>query len=674
MRLLFAILIVFYSSVLFSNQYARLNCLSLGTAGAVNIEWTAVSNDCSSFTSYEIYFSNSNIGAYNLIQTITDKNISSYNHSTANAHLSAKYYFIKTISACGEFYSDTLKTIYLDVTNPGNSRAQLDWNSILNMQNTYGYYYIYKNYPAGTIRLIDSVPNNVTTYNQDIYTCNKYIAYQVGIKNNSGCISKSNFDGENFQDGRPPITPNIDSVSVLLSNGKVVISWQRPSSPDIAGYIVYLETNGAWIGDTVYGANTTSYIKNASNAIKYAENYRVAAFDTCRNVSPMSSLHKTIYAFPYYDECLAEIKLEWNHYVGWNDNILEYEIFLKNNDGTNTFLGTVAGNTRTFIHPNLSGNTQYCYYVRATSGDGTKTSTSNLSCLTTQASSNPNILNADYASIIDYNQVELSFTIDTAADIKYFKLMRSDKIDGVFTEVDRINNDRNVNITFVDYLQAQYDINYYKIVANNKCDIDIKSSNIANNIILNVFNTSNLKHTLRWNTYENWLGNVEKYNVYRMVDDGLPQLIGFSYNGSTGYIDDISKINLSTSSGKYCYYIEAIEGDNNPYGIKGISRSNISCAEQFPRVFIPTAFTPDNNGVNDILYPSVTFASPVDYKFTIYNRWGDVVFFSTNPLEGWNGYYEGNRCPAGVYAYHISFSTAENKSFVDSGTITIYLP
>lgn len=66
------------------------------------------------------------------------------------------------------------------------------------------------------------------------------------------------------------------------------------------------------------------------------------------------------------------------------------------------------------------------------------------------------------------------------------------------------------------------------------------------------------------------------------------------------------------------------------------------------QVYVPSGFTPDNDGINDLFKPSVAPIDQVeDYRLEIYNRWGALVFHSEDPMEGWNGSYPGGTHFAG---------------------------
>jgi gliding motility-associated-like protein len=59
-----------------------------------------------------------------------------------------------------------------------------------------------------------------------------------------------------------------------------------------------------------------------------------------------------------------------------------------------------------------------------------------------------------------------------------------------------------------------------------------------------------------------------------------------------------------------------------------------------PEIYVPNAFTPNGDGINDIMQPIAIGFKSFDY-FVIYNRWGEKVYETNNPKLGWNGVYKG---------------------------------
>ena len=109
-------------------------------------------------------------------------------------------------------------------------------------------------------------------------------------------------------------------------------------------------------------------------------------------------------------------------------------------------------------------------------------------------------------------------------------------------------------------------------------------------------------------------------------------------------------------NGRFCYYIEALEGNATPYGpvLEG-SFSNISCISQTPIIFIPSVFTPNGDEHNEVFHPVTYFVSDEGYSFTIYSRNGEEIFTTNNPLKGWDGTFNSNIVQDGNYVYHLQY-------------------
>ena len=83
---------------------------------------------------------------------------------------------------------------------------------------------------------------------------------------------------------------------------------------------------------------------------------------------------------------------------------------------------------------------------------------------------------------------------------------------------------------------------------------------------------------------------------------------------------------------------------------------------------VPTAFSPNGDGVNDILY---VLGSVQNMDFEIYNRWGQVVFHTDNRSVGWDGTFDGKALNPGVFAYHLTGKLANGTAVDNKGNITL---
>lgn len=87
-----------------------------------------------------------------------------------------------------------------------------------------------------------------------------------------------------------------------------------------------------------------------------------------------------------------------------------------------------------------------------------------------------------------------------------------------------------------------------------------------------------------------------------------------------------------------------------------------------PGLWLPNAFSPDKNGQNDFFRPVTQRNTLEPYQLLIYDRWGQLVFKSTDPSEGWDGTFKGEPCQAGNYSYLLQYREAKIES---SGIVTL---
>lgn len=167
-------------------------------------------------------------------------------------------------------------------------------------------------------------------------------------------------------------------------------------------------------------------------------------------------------------------------------------------------------------------------------------------------------------------------------------------------------------------------ITYYNIIVKKAPEIIIKDSIESDSLIL-LKATGALSYI--WNT-----NNTSDTILINSFFGGLYYVMGTDNNGCQG-IDSI----------------------NIPY-------KNIA-------VYIPTAFSPNNDGVNDEL--GVMTSSPIPFNLKIFNRWGQLIFESNSIQDKWNGTYHNESMPVDNYLYILETQMPNGKKYLKQGTITL---
>jgi len=111
------------------------------------------------------------------------------------------------------------------------------------------------------------------------------------------------------------------------------------------------------------------------------------------------------------------------------------------------------------------------------------------------------------------------------------------------------------------------------------------------------------------------------------------------------------------------------------YGQGCINADSIRIQEQpdaLPiEMFMPNAFTPNDDGVNDV-YPGNKYSDPgSEYNLAIYNRWGEKIFESKSPKVTWDGRYKGNLAPQDVYVFYVKYVACDDQLHWFRGTFTL---
>ena len=86
-------------------------------------------------------------------------------------------------------------------------------------------------------------------------------------------------------------------------------------------------------------------------------------------------------------------------------------------------------------------------------------------------------------------------------------------------------------------------------------------------------------------------------------------------------------------------------------------------------LYVPNAFTPNDDGLNDS-FGALGYGVK-DYHLIIYNRWGELIFESLKQSNQWDGSYLGQKAPVGTYVYSIDSTGYYYEEFHKEGTISI---
>lgn len=643
----------------------NISCIQTAANGDLTFQWPAIvdpNGEATAFTLNTVEFgqvTNLPLGSTGITIPGTGSDLS---------------YFLAVTSGCNAIRtSDTVKNIDLQLINPANGTVNLSWNLPQATPGTTftGDCEIWREYPTGTWTQVATLPYGQQSFIDTIDICNAFLTYQIQYPTVNGCSFTSTIEGDNFDDMITPSIPVLTSVSIDTMSGEVIITWLPNNQPDTYGYVIYLEDNNGFLQelDTVYGIGNTSftYVGPLNGPLTFT----VAAFDSCftaatpptYQTSAKGELHTSMFTSLSINQCSASVNLSWTPYQGWN-NLTDYTIFIKEN-GTWSAVGNTSGTSYVL---NLNSLTNYCVAIRANRADGIS-SFSNFECFQIDGPSPPAQHYLQVATV-DNESVILRHHILAGSNVKAVRFERFNPKNNQFEELAEVP----VTGTTLTLTDNEVSVNYYsytyRAIVIDSCGNDGLISNVAKTILLQITkDPTNYVNRLVWSNYGDYAGGILNYEVYRGINgsfSGFP--IAVLDPDQRFFNDDVS--DFYDESGTFCYFVVAREATNQ-YGIQEMSFSNKVCVAYEPLVYIPNAFTPD--GHNPTFFPVIGFTDFTGYEFSVFDRWGQVVFQTTDSSEAWDGTFPatGKEVPLGVYGYVVKLIDGNFQEYVYRGHVTV---
>jgi gliding motility-associated-like protein len=634
-----------------------------------------------SFDYYVVFFSTSPAGPFLPIDTIFTYNTNSFTHGAPPA--GAGYYYMRTYGGCGlrSIPSDTLSNLVLNFAVPNPGIAFLEWSG----GSASATYRIQRELPAGTGNWVTISTVSGLTYNDTITVCGDDLSYRVELDAPSG-ICGSNVVTDFFSDQVNDDRMVMDSVTVI--NGQAVISWIPSTTGDIVEYSILKFTPGTgWVPIDVLPAASLSlpYTYLLSDAENQSEMFKVVSIDSCGNQSSdlIVDAHRTIHLRYFNSACQNLTRLDWNSYIGWPGGVRDYLVLAQvtdfNGGITVDTLAINAPNDTSYEHTTMISGYSYCYTIVARDSSGLLTSSSNNFCINALVTTPSEFLYLASASVLPDGGAEITGFIDGASDVKFVRIERAENIIGPYELVAALPNPGPpFRFQFSDFNARTADFSYYyRLVAVDSCDAVDTTSNIARTILTKVRKNGNMTNTVYWNHYEGFGGGVQNYALYRSVDGSTRfELVTDQIAATdTAFLDDIRA--FGDGKGEFCYYVMAREGLNpdgflQTNGDAFTALSNPFCTSHDVKIFIPNAFNPNSDiPENTVWRPRNIFSQPGTYELRVFDRWGNEVFHTDDPKNGWDGNIRGQQAPMGVYVFFVKYKSKEDFAKEERGSFTL---
>ncbi|MCB9262186.1 MAG: gliding motility-associated C-terminal domain-containing protein [Flavobacteriales bacterium] len=380
--------------------------------------------------------------------------------------------------------------------------------------------------------------------------------------------------------------------------------------------------------------------------------YKVRHLDSCGFESAFSETHCTIFLEVTSNENGVN-DLKWTPY-NWPNTDFYYIILRKSSTGFDT-LRVVSASVNQY-RDSLLCNENYCYAILSVNNSFKRLSRSNEACQTPVYMGNQSLTNVKNVTVVDDSYIRIELQSDKPNETH--KLSKTNELGGI----NQINIQNN---SYDDYQVDVQNHSYtYSAINIDHCLSEGKAGLVGKSIL---FSLEKIEDQLyfNWTHYKQWPTAVLEYQIQRKVAENFVPFKVVSAADTFVNIPISSDLNASN-----CFRIVAI-GDSSE------SHSNTQCLKAKPIVFIPNAFAPNGDLINDGFKPVALFIkSPQEYEngiyeFTIFNRWGELIFSSSDPEEYWDGSINGQPGAMGTYFYQFKVRGLDDSIQSFFGTITL---
>jgi gliding motility-associated-like protein len=405
----------------------------------------------------------------------------------------------------------------------------------------------------------------------------------------------------------------------VRENGLIEVHWNTVDSTNLSR--THIRMNGMLSSDL----RINSVLQTEISASTSVENcFELGHLNNCDETGVWSTPHCPVVLNIQKGEPF-ELNLSWTAYKGWN-NIDRYEV-LKSENGTRFEILTTVDASTLFYTDTLLCDQPYCYKIRAINNG--LISTSNSVCEKPNYKFNEVGLDVSSASVVDNKVVQITWERPLSDVVKSYKLLKYNSDESELLETKILNQ-----LMFQDSAVSVSEKSYvYRVKTRDHCLVENPDGLKGKTILLSGFYSFD-RAKLEWSPYEEWDAGVKEYQIELLFPDGFRK-VG-SVPGTTTVFEDLAP--HEEILGEYFYRIKAISPDGIHHSL-----SNVITVIGDPEVYIPNAFSPNGDGLNDEFKPYLRFVQLIQdnsyrtYEMSIYSRWGEKVFTTSNVDEGWDG-------------------------------------
>lgn len=220
--------------------------------------------------------------------------------------------------------------------------------------------------------------------------------------------------------------------------------------------------------------------------------------------------------------------------------------------------------------------------------------------------------------------------------------------------------DTTEDTTFIDSNPDLIGLQSYRITYDDQCGNQATPSPVTQPMLLSQLSSRGQSVSYSWNKYETWQEGIRNYTLERV--DASGNVIS-EYSVLSGREAEI-EYGINDLDEKLVRVRAESLGQTALVSYSNIIESRLSF-----RMFLPNAFTPDGDNLNDNFIaegPAV-----FNFKMEVYNRWGERVFSTNDLINGWDGNINGDKAPQATYIYKIFFEDASGRKYDQMGSFIL---
>lgn len=368
--------------------------------------------------------------------------------------------------------------------------------------------------------------------------------------------------------------------------------------------------------------------------------FRLGAFDPCNSITNYSN---TI--------CSADFDLDIENDVNllsWSTSasgITDYSLLRDN-----ATLLTVPSTENSAIDIDIVCKTLYTYQLISNYANGSRSYS--LEKSGEAFSTTPPAAVQNITSVVDQNSVILEWDQDRNYVPLEYSIAKSTAGYAVIGVTP--------SQTFTDDTYSTEEPVCYRITYVDACDNQSLSSVEGCPIQMTATLQSDNSVDLNWTGYSGWQNGVVGYTIEKYTQDGT-LIQSIDAGASTTFTDNSN----DPANQVYVYVVKANAVDAS----LNQSVSNTVTVIKSPNIFYPTAFTPNGDGRNDNFIIMGQYVA--DFQLFIFNRWGELLYTTTDMTEGWDGTFKGKVMPEGSYIFNADLTDLSGRTFNRSGSVML---